>query len=292
MNGATLVIGGTGKTGSRVSRRLSARGAQVRIGSRSLAPGFDWEDSGTWAPALREVGAAYITFYPDLAVPGAAATVGAFAELAVKMGVRRLVLLSGRGEEGALLGEQALKDSGADWTILRSSWFCQNFSEGFFVDQVQSGEVALPAGAVREPFVDADDIADAAVAALTEDGHVGQLYELTGPRLLTFAEATAEIARAAGREIRYLEISGEEYASSLAENGVPPDFVWLVRCLFAEVLDGRNAYLADGVRRALRRQPRDFREYARAAAATGVWRRRVQPQQNRGNGSADLSEQT
>jgi uncharacterized protein YbjT (DUF2867 family) len=271
--GTTLVIGGTGKTGSRVAKRLAARGVRVRIGSRSSEPGFDWQDQATWAPALRNMTSAYVTFYPDLAVPEAAATVGAFAELAVKSGVRRLVLLSGRGEEGAIRGEQALQDSGADWTILRSSWFSQNFSEGFFLDQVRSGELALPASSVREPFVDADDIADAAVAALTEDGHVGRLYELTGPRLLTFAEATSEIAKAAGREVRCVPLSIEDYVSLLAEQDVPADFVWLVRYLFTEVLDGRNAHLTDGVRRALGREPRDFREYARVTAATGVWGR-------------------
>ena len=159
---ATLIVGGTGKTGRRVAERLKGRGAAVRIGSRSADPPFDWEDPKTWEPALRGASAAYITYYPDLAVPGAAEKVGALAELAVKIGVRRQVLLSGRGEEGAVLGEQAVKSSGADWTILRCGWFNQNFSEGAFLEQVLSGEVALPAGSVKEPFVDADDIADAA----------------------------------------------------------------------------------------------------------------------------------
>jgi uncharacterized protein YbjT (DUF2867 family) len=271
MEGTTLVIGGTGKTGRRVAKGLTARGVQVRIGSRSAEPAFDWADPGTWVSALWNVRSVYVSFYPDLAVPGAAATLAEFSALAVKSGVQHLVLLSGRGEAGALLGEQAVRESGADWTILRSSWFCQNFSEGFFVDQLRSGEVALPAGPIREPFVDADDIADAAVAALTSDGHVGQLYELTGPRLLTFAEAVGEIAEAAGREIAYVQVPMEEYAALLEQHEVPADFVWLIRYLFTEVLDGRNAYVTDGVRRALRREPRDFRDYARAAAATGIW---------------------
>ncbi len=271
MNGLTLVLGGTGKTGRRVAERLRARRVPVRIGSRSADPPFDWEDPQTWAPALAGVARAYVTYYPDIALPGAAERVRAFAELAVKSGARRLVLLSGRGEEGALRGEQALRASGADWTILRCSWFAQNFSEGAFLDQVLASEVALPAGSVREPFVDADDIADAAVAALTEDGHVGQLYELTGPRLMTFAEAVAEIAKALGREIPYTQVSIEEYKALLAEYRVPADIVWLIAYLFTEVLDGRNACLTDGVQRALGRKPRDFSEYAAAAAAAGAW---------------------
>lgn len=267
----TLVLGGNGKTGRRVAQRLLARGVPIRVGSRSGEPPFDWNDRTTWTPAVRNVCSAYVTYYPDLALPGAAEAVGAFSELAVRSGVRRLVLLSGRGEEGAQLGERAVQTSGADWTILRSSWFSQNFGEGAFLDQVRSGEVALPAGAVREPFVDADDIADVALAALTEEGHAAQVYELTGPRLLTFAEAIEEIARATRRQIRYLQVSVEEYQSLLIRYQVPADFVSLITYVFTEVLDGRNARLADGVQRALGREPRDFAEYARATASTGVW---------------------
>jgi uncharacterized protein YbjT (DUF2867 family) len=266
----TLVIGGRGKTGRRVAKRLTARGLPVRIGSRSGEPPFDWEDQTTWAPALRNVGSVYVTYQPDLAVQGAADTVRLFTERAVENGVRRLVLLSGRGEEGAQLGEQAVRDSGADWTIVRSSWFNQNFSEGNLLDQVLSGEVALPAGNVVEPFVDADDIADVAVAALMEDGHAGQLYEVTGPRLLTFAQAVEEIAKATGREIRYVPISMEQVVSLLTEYDMPAEYVTLLTYLFTEVMDGRNAHLTDGVQRALGREPRDFTDYARDAA-TGVW---------------------
>lgn len=267
----TLVVGGTGKTGRRVAARLEARGLPVRVGSRSGVVPFDWGDPATWAPALRDVGSAYVTYYPDLAVPGAADTARSFAELAVESGVRRLVLLSGRGEEGAELGERAVRESGAEWTILRSSFFSQNFSESFFLEPILAGHLALPADTVAEPFIDAEDIADVAVAALTEDGHSGELYELTGPRLMTFAGAFGEISHAAGRNIRYSPVSAEEYAAALADNGVPNEFISLLTYLFTEVLDGRNARLSDGVRRALGREPRDFADYARDAAATGVW---------------------
>jgi uncharacterized protein YbjT (DUF2867 family) len=266
-----LVLGATGRTGRRVLERLTARGVPVRAGSRSGTPPFDWEDRSTWAPVLEGMEAVYISYYPDVAVPGARETVSSFAELAVKGGASRLVLLAGRGEPEADLTEQAVRDSGADWTILRPTWFSQNFSENLFVDELLGGELATPAGDVREPFVDVEDIADVAVAALTDDSHVGQTYELTGPRLLTFAEAVQEIARAAGREIRYVPVSIDEYTSMLTESGVPSEFVWLLRYLFTEVLDGRNAHLADGVQRALGRPPRDFSDYARDTAATGVW---------------------
>jgi uncharacterized protein YbjT (DUF2867 family) len=266
----TLVLGGTGKTGRRVVERLTARGLPVRVGSRSGEPRFDWEDRSTWAPALRRVRSAYVSYYPDLAMPGAPEAVGSFAELAVRSGVRRLVLLSGRGEPEAEDAEQAVRDSGAELTIVRSAWFAQNFSENYMLDYVLSGEVVLPAGDVPEPFVDTDDIADVAVAALTEDGHAGRLYELTGPRSLTFAEAVNEIATASGREIRFQPISIEEFVAD-AYQDVPPEFIELLTYLFGEVLDGRNAAATDGVRRALGREARDFGEYARVTAASGIW---------------------
>jgi uncharacterized protein YbjT (DUF2867 family) len=269
----TLVLGGTGKTGRRVAERLTARGVPVRIGSRSAEPPFDWEDPATWAPALQDVAAVYLAYQPDLAFPGATDTVRSFAELAVAGGVRRLVLLSGRREEEAQRGEEVVRNSGAEWTIVRASWFCQNFSEHFLLDSVLAGEVAFPAGNVAEPFVDADDVADVAVAALTEDRHTGRLYEVTGPRLLTFADAAGEISRATGRQIRYVPVSAEQYRSALIEQDVPAEYADSLTDLFTTVLDGRNASLVDGVQRALGRPPRDFRDYARDAAATGVWDR-------------------
>ena len=266
------MLGATGKTGRRVARRLEALGRPVRVGTPSGTPPFDWTDEATWPAALDGVGSVYVTYYLDLAVPGAAEAVGTFADLAVARGVRRLVLLSGRGEAGARRGEQALQRSGADWTIVRSAFMAQNFNESFFLEPIRAGEVAFPAGEdLAEPFIDADDIADVAVAALTEDGHVGQLYEVTGPRLLGWAQAVAEIAAAASHPIRYLPVSLEEYASLLLADQVPADYVKMLTEVFAEVLDGRNAYLGDGVQRALGRPPRDFADFARDAAATGIW---------------------
>jgi uncharacterized protein YbjT (DUF2867 family) len=266
-----LVVGGTGKTGRRVAERLRARGKAVRIGTPRGTPPFAWNDQATWPAALRDVRAAYVTYYPDIAIPGAVEAVGSFAEAAVASGVRRLVLLSGRGEEEAQRAEQVIRDSGGEWTIIRSSWFAQNFSESFFLDRVLSGEVFLPAADVGEPFIDAEDIADVAVAALTEAGHAGELYEVTGPRLLTFPQAVEEIASATGRDIRYSEISGHDFVAALNAESVPEDYVWLLDYLFATVLDGRNEYVTPGVQRALGRAPRDFRDYVRATAATGVW---------------------
>jgi uncharacterized protein YbjT (DUF2867 family) len=278
----TLVLGGTGKTGRRVVERLEARGLPVRIGSRSAERPFVWEDPATWTPALEGVGSVYVSYFNDLALPGAVESVGSFAERAVQSGVPRLVFLAARGEREAVLAEQAVRASGADLTILRSAWFMQNFSEDFLLEPVRSGEVALPDGDTPEPFVDADDIADVAVAALTEEGHVGRLYEITGPQPLTFSRAVDEIAKASGRVISYVPLSLEHYAAAAREQGVPPDFVELATYLFSEVLGGRNAEVADGIQRALGREPRDFAHYARGTATTGVWARDTQVSSNRG----------
>ncbi|MGK5442609.1 SDR family oxidoreductase [Micromonospora sp. URMC 105] len=265
----TLVLGGTGKTGRRVARRLTALGVPTRIGSRAGAPPFDWTDRDTWAPALRGAGAVYLAYQPDLAAPGAVEAVGDLARLAVAHGVRRVVLLSGRGEPEAAEAERAVAAGGVDPTVLRASWFAQNFSEGHLVEPVRAGVLALPVGDVPEPFVDADDIAEVAVAALTTDRHAGRTYELTGPRLLTFAEAVAEIA-AAGRPVRFVPVTSAAYAAELTAAGVAAEEVALLTYLFTEVLDGRNARLDDGVQRVLGRPPRDFRAYAEQAAA--AWR--------------------
>jgi uncharacterized protein YbjT (DUF2867 family) len=266
-----LVLGASGKTGRRVVERLRARELPVRLGARWANPPFDWGDPDTWRPALRGARAVYVSYFPDLAVPGAPEAVGALAAAAVETGADRLVLISGRGEQGAQRSEEVLQRSGATWTVVRSSFFNQNFSESYFREPLVAGELALPTRDVGEPFIDAGDIADVAVAALTEDGHAGEVYEVTGPRLLTFAEAVEEIARASGRKLRYVPIGIDDFAADLTEAGAPEEEVALLRYVFADVLDGRNAYVADGVRRALGRPPRDFTDYARAAAASGVW---------------------
>jgi|SRR5918996_1223324 uncharacterized protein YbjT (DUF2867 family) len=266
-----LILGGTGKTGRRVADRLNALGRAVRIGSRSAEPSFDWEDPATWAGALDGIDAVYVTYYPDLAAPGAADAIRDVADQAMASGVRQLVLLSGRGEPEAQRSEEIVQSFPVDWTIVRASMFSQNFDEHFLLDAVRSGVVAFPAGATPEPFIDVDDIADVVTAALTEDGHSGQVYEVTGPRLLTFDDAVGEIAAAAGRDIRYVPITPEEYAAGAEEAGVPAEFATFLGDLFGTIFDGRNVYLTDGVERAIGRPARDFSDYVRRAAATGVW---------------------
>ena len=272
--GTLLILGATGKTGRRIAQRLTLAELPVRFGSRQANPPFDWEDRSTWEAALDGVHAVYISYQPDIAVPGAVETVQAFTDLAVKSGVDKLVLLSGRGEVEAEHAERVIQNSGIDWTILRCSWFSQNFSEAHFLEPILQGELALPVGNIAEPFVDVEDIVEIAVQALTQPGHSGQLYELTGPRALTFADAVDEIAQATGRNIRFVAVPPAIYREALEQEQLPAELNDLVLYLFTTVLDGRNTPLADGVQRALGRPARDFGDYVRRTAATGAWESR------------------
>ncbi|MFQ6330298.1 MULTISPECIES: NAD(P)H-binding protein [unclassified Nocardia] len=267
----TLVLGGTGKSGRRLVQRLRAVNRPVRVGSTTGTARFDWTDPATWAAALDGISAVFVVYSPDVAMPGAPEVIGAFAEQAVAAGARRLVMLSGQRAEVGVDSERRLQDSGAEWTILRVAWFDQNFDEGFLRDDVRAGRVALPVGAVGEAFIDADDIADVAATVLTEPRHSGAIYELTGPRLLTFADAVAEIGTASGRDIRFVEVPPDAYAATLTAHGRSAAEVEQSIYLFTKLMDGRNARVEHGVQKILGREPRDFRDYAGAAAATGVW---------------------
>ncbi|MEV5569879.1 NAD(P)H-binding protein [Spirillospora sp. NPDC052269] len=267
----TLVLNGTGKTGRRVAERLTELGVPVRVGSRSADVPFDWTDQATWAAALDGVRAVYLAYAPDLAVPGAPEAIAAFCGAAADAGVRRIVLLSGRGEKEAEECEDIVRASGVDWTVVRAAWFFQNFDETDFAVYIRAGHLGLPVGEVPEPFVDAADIADVAAAALTEDGHAGEVYEVTGPRALTFAEAMGEISELTGDEVGFSSLTPDAFAAALTGDGVPDEVVGLMTYLFTTLFDGRNASPADGVRRALGREPRDFRDYVREAAAAGAW---------------------
>ncbi|WP_182112844.1 MULTISPECIES: SDR family oxidoreductase [unclassified Actinotalea] len=269
--GTTLVTAGSGKTGRRVVARLERLGVPVRAASRSTSPAFDWHDPSTWPAALDGIDAAYLCYVPDLAVPGATQTLEAVVDEAQRAGVRRVVLLSGRGEVEAQRAERVVQRDGLAWTVVRSAWFLQNLSEGFFAEAVAAGELALPVGDVREPWVDLEDVADVVVAALTQEGHAGRTYEVTGPRLLTFDDLAAEITRGVGQPVRFRRSTLAELQADLRPYG--DGLVELMTYLVTEVLDGRNASLAHGVHEALGRAPHDVSEYVRAAAATGTWHR-------------------
>jgi uncharacterized protein YbjT (DUF2867 family) len=266
-----LITGATGKTGARVAQLLAEQGHPIRLGSRRAEIAFDWNQPDTWTEALDGVKAVYIAYSPDLAVPGAVSTITRFVDTAAKKGVQRLVLLSGRGEAEAQACERIVLNSGLEASVVRASWFNQNFSEGAFVDMVRAGQLTLPAGDTPEPFVDADDIAEVVAAALTQPGHDGEIYEVTGPRLMTFKDVAAALSEATGLTISFIEIPHDAFLDGVKASGAPSDVVWLMDYLFTTVFDGRNAHVCDGVQRALGRPATEFEAYARKTAARGVW---------------------
>lgn len=272
MKNRILVIGGNGKTGRKVVERLRSRGEDVSIASRSTTPKFDWEDSSTWEAALNGIDRVYITYQPDLAVPGSLEAIETLVKEARHAAVEKLVLLSGKGEREAELCEQVVIHSGIDNTIVRASWFNQNFSESFFLDSIVAGHVVLPQAQATVPYVDTDDIADVVVETLLDNKHSGQIYELTGPKLWKFEEVVKEISNATGRKIPFTAISQEEYNKYMEENNVPKDYIWLVNYLFTEVLAAKeNAIVTNDIERVLGRKPKSFEQYVKETAKTGVW---------------------
>lgn len=272
-----LVLGATGKTGRRIAARLRVHGTPVRAASRSSETPFDWSEPEGWDAVLDGVAAVYIVA-PDVVGPA-----HEFVARAEAAGVRRLVLLSGRGADtwgDSTFGrnmrdaEDAVRGSALEWTILRPNNFAQNFDEELWYAPIVAGELALPAGQIPEPLIDIEDVADVAVTVLTEPGrHTGRTYELTGPRAITFAEAVEVISRATGLPITYKQISPDEYTATLVEQGLPDEVAHDIAAMFALMERGLIADTTDGVARVLGRAPRSFEDYAVRTAVTGVWQR-------------------
>lgn len=270
-NHTFAVVGANGKTGARVLKRLSSLGHAVRPLSRHSEHVFDWVDRSSWAPALQGVQAAYVTYYPDLAIPQAEDDIRAFVEVAKRVGVAHLVLLSGRGEDGAQRAENVLKASGLAWNVVRASWFMQNFSESFMADGLQAGELVLPEPKAAEPFIDVDDIADVAVAVLMRPELRNQLFEVTGPALLSFSACVDIMAKVSQRDLILTTLPVEAYLAGAKAQGLSDEMAWLINELFVNVLDGRNASTTTTVETLLGRPARRFEDYATRTAASGVW---------------------
>ncbi|WP_245734249.1 SDR family NAD(P)-dependent oxidoreductase [Lentzea jiangxiensis] len=230
-------------------------GAAARPASRSSSTRFDWSDQDTWEPALAGTTAVYVVPPEDPSL------LAEFVPLAVKSGVTRLVLLSMRGAPDDDPFEAAIKDSGVEWTILRPTWFMQNFDEDMFAAPVQHGELAVPAGGGVHPFIDVVDIAEVALVALTQPGHDGQTYELSGPEALSFPEMLARITEITGKPVQYDDIAPEEFVASMRTLGYPGEIADLVTMLLVRIRTGEEAHLSDGVRRVLGRAPRTFADY-------------------------------
>ncbi len=266
-----LVIAANGKTGRRVVPLLEQRGATVRRGSRSGTPAFDWESRSTWAGALEGMDAAYVVYQPDLAVPGADDDIRAFARIAKEQGVRKVVLLSGRGVKESEVAEQIVAQSGLAWTFVRAAWFNQNFSEGDFATMARDGVIALPMGDTAEPIIDADDIAEVVAVALTDTRLNSETLDLSGPAALTHDQIADELSKASGRQIRYAPITTDEFRAALGDMGTPAEYIDLLVYLFDVTRSGVNEAPTGDVERVLGRPPKSFAEFAAKAAAEGAF---------------------
>lgn len=267
-----LIIGGTGKTGRKVVKSLQLLNQNVRIGSRRADIPFDWEDPKTWDAALEGIDKVYITFQPDLAIPGAFEAISGLVEIAKTKGVQKLVLLSGKGETEAERCEQLVMQSGLDYTIVRANWFSQNFSESFLLEPIKNGHVALPLANIKVPYVDTGDIADVVVESLLHEEHNRQIYQLTGEDLYTFQEVTKMISEATGRDISFTAITLEEYVEAMRSMDLPEGYVWLIEYLFSHVLTNpSNSQVTGDIRKVLKRPARSFTMYVEETAQTDVW---------------------
>ena len=271
-----LVIGGTGKTGRGVAENLIALGHNVRVVGRKTTPAFDWDNPETYDAALKDMDRAYVVYYPDLAVPGAKEAISALTEKALKAGLDKMVLLSGKGETEAEACEEIVANSGLNYTTVRASWFNQNFSEGAFVDYILAGHMALPMPEASIPYTDTKDISDVVTKVLLDDTYNGETVTVTGPRKLTFDEVAEIISDKLGRKIQYQPISMEEFKTGLTEAGLPESFIWLLSYLFTEVLGhSENQTISDDVERILNRKPITFEKYVEDTVASGVWNQEV-----------------
>lgn len=269
MNSTIAVIGSTGKSGRRVAELLDARNLAVRRLARGTSPSFDWDHPEGWPQALQGVDRLYVAYVPDLAVADSHVAITRLIEVAGDAGVGRIVLLSGRGEAGAERCERILLGSGIPATVVRASWFTQNFTEGMLRDATSSGVLALPAGDVREPFIDIDDIAAVAVEALTGEGHAGRIHEVTGPVSLTFAEVASMLSDVTGQEVVYAPVTFDEFHAAVAATE-GPDVATMLTELCREVLDGRNEATTATVSEVLGRPARDVRTVLAAALTVGA----------------------
>ncbi|MVO83786.1 NAD(P)H-binding protein [Streptomyces sp. p1417] len=268
-----LVLGATGRTGRRVVARLRDAGRTVRAASRSAETPFDWTDRATWAAAVDGMRALY------LVAPADPEPIADFVAEARAAGVRRFVVLSGRGvhrygmalEPSMAEAERAVREADVDWTLIRPNSFSQNFADDLYAAPLRAGLLTLPVGAVAEPFVDVEDVAEVTVALLTEEGHTHRTYELSGPRALTFAEVAAEISAVSGRPTRFEAVTAEQYVADLIAGGMPEKDARSLACVHVFLSEGHNSEPTTDVRYILGREPRDFSEYVKSVAAAGIW---------------------
>ncbi|MGY0232247.1 NmrA family NAD(P)-binding protein [Longispora urticae] len=267
-NSPILVLGGTGTVGSRVAHQLRAAGREIRVAARHAEHRFDWSEPDSWQAALDGVRTMYVLLPDEVDMPET------FMAAAVRAGVRRVVLHSDRAVDFMNVtrlqsAERQVRGAGCDWTIVRPDWFDQDF-ETFFRQPVLDGRLCVPIGATRQGFVDADDIAAVATSALLRPDLAGRVLPLTGPRALSFPEALDHIGHAIGRPVAF-DGTPDAYREAMRAAGTPDAAIDTRIGNFAAAAAQGDTRPTGVVEEILGRPARDFADYAREAAARGVW---------------------
>lgn len=272
----TLVIGGTGTTGSRVARKLRDQGSPAWIASRRGNRDhvrFDWHDSATHRDALAGVDAVYLVAPIGEADPEPIMT--PFLERAVREGVGRAVLLSASavdpGTPGLGMVHNQVRDLFNEWAVLRPSWFMDNFTGDHLHAQAarKFGEIVSATGEGRVGFVAADDIADVAVAALTDPVPHNTDHIITGPEALSYDDVAAILGEVTGRPIRHRSVSTTELARRWTDRGMPPAFARLLTDLDAAIAAGAEDRTTPVVAEVTGHEPRLFRNVVAATLHRG-----------------------
>ncbi|MQY29049.1 NAD(P)H-binding protein [Nocardia aurantia] len=270
-----LVTGATGTIGSELVRQLAERGERVRALTRNPGTatfpdgvevvGGDYADRDTLAAAMAGAEAAFLV---GVFGPHANADTD-LVEAARAAGVRRAVKLSAIGTGDPELGwigtwhhtgEQALRDSGLTWTILRPSAFATNSLA--WADEIRRGEpVPSRTGEGAQGVIDPRDVAAVAVRALVSDAHAGQVHTLTGPAALSEYDQAAVLGAALGREVKVVDLSDTEIRARMSAAGMPSGYIDGVQQGTAFIRAGRNATVTDDVREILGRPPRTYAEW-------------------------------
>jgi len=273
MNNKVLVVGATGQVGREVVKALLELDEPVKAASHSgneipetETTTLDLVQPATWQSALQEVDRVFL-LVPAQDVTHANESVPPFVLGLKAAGVRKIVCLTGMTAErpGVPLSavETAVKQSGIGYTLLRPNWFNQNFAPGFYLGMIQhAGGVFLPAADAKTSFVDVRDIGAVAAVALTQEGHDGKEYTLTGPEALDHTEACVILSKAAGREISYTAISDDDLRAALREQGMPPEGIEELVRLYGIVREGSSAVVSNDIATVLGRPAITFEQYA------------------------------
>ncbi|MHB8691546.1 MAG: NmrA family NAD(P)-binding protein [Solirubrobacteraceae bacterium] len=267
-----LVLGGTGKTGTRVARRMTELGHSVRTAARQGADAlFDWDDPATHRTAVEGVDRIYLM--APVMRTRFAPQVSAFLDLAESAGVQHITYLSAYGIELAP-PEVALRAVELDLmervlmthSIVRPAWFMQNFSETFL--KPIDGAIAVPTGDGAEAFVDAEDIAAVAAATLADpSAHAGAQYAPTGPERLTVSEAADAIGSVIRQRVRHIDVDQRAWLDGAIASGVPTEYGEMLLLLTQTIASGAGSRPNDDVKAVTGSPPTGFTEFARRTAA-------------------------